>query len=146
MSIFIFDLDGTVALIDHRRHLVAGNDKDWQAFFAACVDDFPNVPVIETLNCLFESGHDIWIWSGRSDIVRAETEEWLKERGVMYDELRMRPDGDHQPDEHLKRGWLFGLEAGDRASIAAIFDDRDSVVAMWRNFKIPTFQVAPGAF
>ena len=35
--LYIFDLDGTLALIDHRRHLVEGETKDWPAFFRACM-------------------------------------------------------------------------------------------------------------
>jgi len=46
--IYIFDLDGTIALIDHRRHLLeTDEDPDkWDKFFDACVDDVPNIPVI----------------------------------------------------------------------------------------------------
>jgi hypothetical protein len=33
----VFDLDGTLASIEHRRHHL--DRKDWKAFFAACVDD-----------------------------------------------------------------------------------------------------------
>ena len=65
--LYIFDLDGTLALIDHRRHFVEGPDKDWRSFFAACVDDAPNMPVIRTLQALRKSGAEVWIWSGRSD-------------------------------------------------------------------------------
>ena len=42
--LYIFDLDGTLALIKHRRHFVEGTTKDWRAFFAACVDDVPDMP------------------------------------------------------------------------------------------------------
>jgi phosphoserine phosphatase len=71
--LYIFDLDGTLALIEHRRHLVEGERKDWPAFFAACVDDAPNPPVIRTLQALRTAGAEIWIWSGRSDEVKAQT-------------------------------------------------------------------------
>jgi len=69
--LYIFDLDGTLALIDHRRELIQHRDcfychgcgetpgvpeckecngtgrlkPDWPAFFRACVDDEPNVGV-----------------------------------------------------------------------------------------------------
>ena len=45
--LYIFDLDGTLALIDHRRHFLddQADPKRWQKFFAACVDDQPNEPV-----------------------------------------------------------------------------------------------------
>ena len=65
--IVIFDLDGTLALIEHRRPLVEGDKKDWPGFFAACVDDEPNKPVIQTFRALQDHGHSMWIFSGRSD-------------------------------------------------------------------------------
>ena len=33
-----------------------------------------------------------------------------------------------------------------RTSVAAVLDDRDSVVAMWRAMGLTCLQVAPGAF
>ena len=55
--LYIFDLDGTIALIDHRRPLLESKSSDrWQKFFAACVDDEPNKPVIDTLLGLRRAG------------------------------------------------------------------------------------------
>lgn len=145
----IFDLDGTLALIDHRRHWLdksqhpeLSSDQRWRAFFAACVEDVPNWPVIETLLCLSDH-HYIVIFSGRSDEVREQTEAWLNRHDVYYDELLMRQAGDHTVDEVLKKGWLAEM---DKESIMCVFDDRDKVVQMWRDEGLPCFQVAPGKF
>lgn len=54
--LYIFDLDGTLALNEHRQYLVQGETKNWGAFFAACVNDEPNVPVIDTMHALVEAG------------------------------------------------------------------------------------------
>jgi len=70
MKKVIFDLDGTIALIDHRRHFVEGKNKDWDMFFKACVNDEPNKPVIEILNILSLKGYIIIIVSGRSADMR----------------------------------------------------------------------------
>lgn len=40
-DVVIFDLDGTPALIEHRRHLVEGKHQDWTAFYAACFQVAP---------------------------------------------------------------------------------------------------------
>lgn len=157
--LYIFDLDGTLALIDHRRHLVEGETKDWPAFFRACKDDKPNWPVVRTLQALRNSGAEIWIWSGRSDEVRAETERWLYEHGILRTTMllhwqpfrppemfRMRKAGDFTPDEVLKRQWLSEIEPPEYARLTAVFDDRDKVVAMWRAAGVACFQVAPGGF
>lgn len=40
--LYIFDLDGTLALIEHRLHFIQGPKKDWRGFFGAVGDDSPN--------------------------------------------------------------------------------------------------------
>ncbi|MFY9184399.1 MAG: hypothetical protein WBJ45_08100 [Limnohabitans sp.] len=147
--LYIFDLDGTLALIEHRRHLVEGETKDWRAFFAACVDDEPNTPVIDTLLRLLDTGCDVWVWSGRSSEVMKPTRDWLAEHlgdsahGVP---LCMRVEGDYTPDEQLKSAWLDAMKAYDRRRLVAVFDDRQKVVDMWRDRGVACFQVAPGGF
>lgn len=145
--LYIFDLDGTLALIEHRRHYVTGGRNDWRAFFRACVRDVPNAPVIATLQALRAAGNEIWIWSGRSDEVRVETETWLK-ANVLADIgwLKMREAGDYTPDDELKQGWFGSMADIDKARLCAVFDDRDRVVKMWRDNGVPCFQVAPGEF
>lgn len=165
-QLYIFDLDGTLALIEHRRHFVeapmiqaqaslGGQMKDpnfkpdWQGFFAACVHDSPNLPVIDTLLTLLRSGCDVWIWSGRSSEVMEQTTRWLSDHlGTEAEDvsLCMRVEGDHTPDEKLKASWLEQLSSHDRRRLVAVFDDRDKVVAMWRANGVTCFQVAPGEF
>lgn len=146
--LYIFDLDGTLALTEHRQHLVQCEKPDWRAFFAACVHDEPNWPVIDTLNAPRRSGADVVVWSGRSAEVQDETRNWLHRHVFGHDDfhLVMRREGDHQPDEQLKLGWLQSMFPANRRRLVAIFDDRDKVVAMWRANGVPCFQVAPGGF
>lgn len=153
-SLYIFDLDGTLALIDHRRPILDSDDPDkWERFYAACVDDKPNIPVIETMERLSITS-DILIFSGRSETVREQTVEWLYrftrfatqsiiEQMVM---LTMRPVGDYTPDHELKKLWLDTMLDEDRERLVAVFDDRYAVVKMWRENGVPCFQVAPGDF
>lgn len=146
--LYIFDLDGTLADISHRRPLVEGKRKRWDEFYQACVHDTPYVAVVRTALGLELAGADVWVWSGRSDLVLAHTRAWLQRYVPTVDlsHLRMRREGDFTPDEVLKRAWLNGLNQKDRARLVAVFDDRDKVVAMWRAAGVPCFQVAPGAF
>lgn len=144
--LYIFDLDGTLALIDHRRHLVESTPKQWRAFYAACPKDLPNAAVIRTANALYLAGADVWVWSGRSDEVKLETEEWLRANFPAHAVLQMRDARDHQPDVKLKRLWLQQMAPHDRARLVAVFDDRASVVEMWRSEGVACFQVAPGDF
>lgn len=139
-----FDLDGTLADITHRLHFIQNKPKDWPAFFRACVNDVPIDPMINVAFAMAQMGHIIEVWSGRSDIVRPETEEWLKAKGVPYRELRMRKDGDYRADHIVKAEWLEALHPHMRPVLA--FDDRQQVVDMWRAHGIRCAQVAPGDF
>lgn len=156
--LYIFDLDGTLALIEHRRHFVEreSGKQDWKGFFAACVNDQPNAPVVQTLENLRRLC-DVWIWSGRSEEVREATVEWIAHNTSFIswtfdpifgekNALKMRTEGDYTPDEVLKRGWLKSLSPHDRQRLVAVFDDRDKVVQMWRDEGVACFQVAQGAF
>lgn len=140
----VFDLDGTLALIEHRRHLVAQKPKNWPRFFEQCVHDEPILPIIAILHALRAAGHRVEVWSGRSDIVKAQTLEWLTRHGIEFDALRMRPQKDSRADDLLKEEWLLSLATEERPTL--IFDDRDRVVALWRRHGIRCCQVAPGDF
>jgi hypothetical protein len=144
---YIFDLDGTLALTGHRNHLIEGPRPDWDAFYAACVNDQPNDPVIRTLQELTACrGVTVRIWTGRSAGVRTETVAWLGRHRIYYDELRMRSLRDRRADTDLKREWLLGLDSAARIGIVAAFEDRERVVQMWRDNGVACFQVAPGKF
>lgn len=156
--LYIFDLDGTLALIDHRRHLVADKkNQRWDDFYRACVDDKPNTPIIDLANYLWHSGADIKFFSGRSDLVKNETKEWLIEHipfmryyetsGRLYSHLlKMRNHGDSTPDDVLKRQWYDALKQKDKDRLACVFDDRQKVVDMWRSIGVTCLQVAEGDF
>lgn len=130
----IFDLDGTLADCEHRRHFVDPqknpqllqlyckpfdyiNPKtfeifkpDWDAFYEACDQDTPIQPVIEFWDTQISQGmmgcHQIW--SGRSESVREKTEKWLDHHLLCFQphQLKMRPIGDYTSDEQLKEKWL----------------------------------------
>lgn len=151
--LYIFDLDGTLALTDHRQHLLESNERDkWRRFYAACDKDLPNTPVLRILEML-RLGADVWIFSGRSDEVRTKTVEWLC-RHTSFNPwqlepggiLTMRAEGDYTADDVLKKQWLDAMLVDDRQRLAAVFDDRDRVVKMWRDAGITCLQVAAGEF
>ncbi len=145
MKTVIFDLDGTLADIDHRMPLVTGKRKQWNAFFLRCIDDKPIGPVIEICNLFYRTGYCVRILSGRSDLVHDQTVEWLRQHGVHYHTLTMRPQHDYRPDHELKALWLDALLAVEE-EILGVFDDRASVVEMWRRRGLTCFQVAEGAY
>lgn len=151
--LYIFDLDGTIADISHRRHIIETDTRDsskWRRFYSACDRDAPNEPVIRVMESL-RLFADIWIFSGRSSEVRGKTEEWLKHNTSLTDFdletcLMMRDEGDYTPDDQLKELWVKTMLIDDRRRLVAAFDDRDRVVQMWRRNGITCFQVAEGDF
>lgn len=146
----IFDLDGTLADCTHRLHFIQGEKKRWTEFFAACPDDKPIAPVINCFNALARQGQHIEVWSGRSDEVFKQTDDWLFKHvecwGLIHAcDLRMRPAGNHIDDHILKERWLDeALAAGKQVTM--VFDDRRRIVDMWRRRGIVCLQVAPGEF
>lgn len=141
---YLFDLDGTIADLSHRLPHIQKDPKDWDAFYAACGND-PPIPHI--INLVHELAHHraIVLVSGRSDRVRELTETWLKEHGVVYNALYMRPDGDIRDDFYVKKILLKHIIFDGWNPLMA-FDDRDQVVKMWRGEGIPCAQVADGNF
>lgn len=160
VPLYIFDLDGTLSLPDHRRHLVTrpeGPDgksfvPNWEQFWAASALDAPNYPVIGLLLQLYQIGAEIQIWSGRDECTRAATIQWLFTHASLQPHVadkmlkNMRPHKDTTADSVLKRKWLHTMSAADRRRLSGVFDDRQKVVDMWRAEGITCFQVAPGDF
>lgn len=127
----IFDLDGTLADCEHRRHFVCyhhwvgkqkiGSDlsqfkPNWPAFYEACDQDKPIKAVLDAFIHLTQGkpfNHDVQIWSGRCESVREKTLKWLVNLTAYCEDynywdrrLKMRPIGDYTPDDVLKEKWL----------------------------------------
>jgi phosphoglycolate phosphatase-like HAD superfamily hydrolase len=151
MNNVIFDLDGTLALIDDRRVVsTKPNGKiNWDIFFdPKNIDlDKPNLPVIKMAQLLKQQGFRIVILSGRLKTTKDATTQWLQKFDVPFDVIKMRPDSSEfkfMPDDKLKQGWLDSLFPNK--DIFAVFDDRNKVVDMWRKNGLTCFQVAEGNF
>lgn len=142
----VFDLDGTLALNEHRQHFIDRpvGQKDWDSFHAACGLDRVNWQVAEVARAIHVMGNRVSIWTGRSDAMWFKTTQWLyaNDLGMMVKRLKMRPEDDHSKDTDLKKRWLD--EALYKPDL--VFEDRSSVVQMWRENGINCIQVADGDF
>ena len=139
----VFDLDGTLADLTHRVHLVQkGRKQDWDLFYDLCHEDRPIYELIDVCQALSGCGCHIEIWSGRMERCRAKTEAWLLAYSVPYERLVMRPDDDERPDVELKEGWL--RTSSMRPSL--VFDDRKRLAEMWRRNGIRCCHVADGDY
>jgi len=168
----IFDLDGTLAIIEKRRKLAGSpsgktptpSKMNWDVFFDPdnIKLDEPNDPVIKMAQVFKLQGFKIVIFSGRNDRSFGTTKEWLIKHNVPFDLLVMRPDKFQDkswpialgnpatpdmrfmPDEILKKHMLD--EFVDVDDVLMCVDDRQKVVDMWRDIGLTCFQVAPGDF
>lgn len=136
---YIFDIDGTLAHIDPE------NPRDVYDASRAH-EDLVDADVRKVLWTLSDR-EDITtiIMSGRTEEHRLETVEWLRARGISYDELYMRRSGDFRKDSVVKNE-LFREHVADRYHVRGVFDDRQQVVDMWRLIGLKCFQVAEGNF
>ena len=137
-KIVIFDLDGTLALIDKRRAIsTKPNGKmDWDVFFDPknIKLDLPNQPVIDMANMLSKQGYKIYILSGRSDVTEEATMDWMADNDVPSGTIWMRPQEHlYMADNDLKQMWLDEIGVDN---VAMVFDDRNQVVDMWRQNEI----------
>jgi FMN phosphatase YigB (HAD superfamily) len=146
-QMIVFDLDGTLALDEHRVHHLRGEKKDWDSYFGACKGDSVCEPIRSILKAFHWGGHHtLGLWTGRSASVRELTMEWLHEQKLhdYFDQFRMRDADDRTDDMQLKRQWLHEQNLTDPVTL--VFEDRQRVVDMWRSEGIVCCQVAPGAF
>ena len=144
----IFDLDGTLALVDKRREIaLKPNGKiNFDIFYdPQYIElDEPNSFVIDLAKMYKRDGYEIVIVSGRSDRTKEATDRWLEKYGVLYDRMIMRKRKNFTPDNELKERWLEKYLDPD--NIHVVVDDRQRVVDMWRRNGLDVFQVANGNF
>lgn len=141
MKTVIFDLDGTLADINHRLHFVQNGNKQWDEFYAACPADGPKEPIINLAQMCADAGYQIIISSGRSENTREATEKWLDDYVVPYHKLFMRPNATFTPDQALKKAWLDQGLFGPKENILFVVEDRDRMVQMWRQQGLTCLQV-----
>jgi len=92
--------------------------------------DLPNKNLI-TLLSFIPKEIPIFIFSGREDNCRAETENWLRNNNVRYDKLVMRKSGDNRKDAIVKTE-IFKEHIEDKYNVLTVFDDRPSVCRNWK--------------
>lgn len=141
----IFDVDGTIADVEHRRHFVNGNN-DWDSFRKETVNDTPVQWVCDIAKRFIAQGDEVAFFSARNESEREITEKQISQWiGDGHKGVFLRPDDDFTPDD------VFKSELADKfidmgGKIDLIFDDRQKVVDMWRDKGFTVVQVAEGDF
>lgn len=140
----IFDLDGTLADITHRLNLISGDSPDWDSFNLECFKDAPKNHVIELLKMCKHYGKSIAIFSGRNEMSKQMTIDWLKRHDIKWDILEMRGAKDFRSDVDVKRDMF--VKYFDKKNIWFVVDDRDKVVNLWRELGLTCFQCQKGDY
>ena len=149
MEAVIFDIDGTLADLTHRLHLVENRKREWSKFFNGIPDDTPIKPIVDLASALIRSNEKAILFvTGRPERTRMDTVTWLLKHGLEVEfetRLFMRKDGEGREDHIVKRDILNDIRNAGFEPVL-VFDDRQSVVDMWRRQGIRVAQTAPGDF
>ena len=145
MKTIIFDVDGTIADCDHRRHFVENNN-DWKSFKEQTVNDTPVQWVCDIAKRFIAQGDDVAFFSARNETEREITEQQISEWiGDGHKGLFLREIDSYDPDEVFKANLADKFEEIG-GKIDLVFDDRNKVVDMWRARGTTVVQVADGDF
>lgn len=129
------DIDGTLA------HMNGRSPYDPTRYHEDTVDR----ALLTITDVLDYTGYVVILLSGRSEDHRAATEAWLRDKGVIYDQLFMRYKGDNRHDGIVKSE-LVDKHISGVYDVIAHFDDRDRVVDAMRTKGMKVLQVGYGDF
>jgi predicted kinase len=125
----ILDVDGTVAKVNGRGFF------DWDKVST----DLPHQHVIDIVKGIQDDTYIVCM-SGRDEVCRQDTEDWLLQHGIYVDELHMRKQGDMRKDTIVKEE-LFWEHVADNWNVQFAVDDRPSVLRLWVELGIPIISV-----
>lgn len=122
--VVICDIDGTLAHMEDRR-----KPFDWSKVGLDTVDE----GVAHILDGVkFINYAKIFLFSGRDEISRKETEKWLERNGIEYDLLAMRKADTNNDDREVKKEMLEKYVIG-RYNVLFVIDDRPKICRMWHD-------------
>ena len=142
-EMYIFDLDWTLANLEHRLHYVKWEwKKDWKNFYAEVLNDSVIENVARIWHSLSSPTICKVILSGRSNQCAFETEEWLSKNWFKYDFILMRDSWDKRDDTDVKRDMYNMCLKWNK--ILWVFDDRRRIIDMRQEEGVFTFDVSQG--
>ena len=150
----IFDIDGTLLNIQHRVHFLHLNPPDWESFNCSMKGDHPITEMVEPLRMVGNDKQTRLIFcSGRSEGSRSITENQIASilEQISHEEnskkinLYLRAANDFREDTLVKSD-LYDQMIVDGFQPKMVFEDRASVVEMWRARGLRCLQVAEANF
>ena len=150
----IFDIDGTLLNIQHRVHHLHKTPPDWKSFNGSMDGDRPIPEMVELLQMLGNDNRNRLIFcSGRGEQNRSITEKQIRQllsarsdnENLNRINLYLRGHADFRDDSVVKSD-LYDQMLADGFKPAIVFEDRASVVKMWRTLGLRCLQVAEANF
>jgi predicted kinase len=137
----IVDIDGTLA------HMNGRSPYDYTKVSTDVVDPVVSdiVRRYRSVDIMDDNPLYVIIVSGREDSCKPETEKWLQDNHIPYDELHMRKSDDDRDDRIVKKE-IFDAWINNRYNVKFVLDDRNRVVEMWRSLGLKVLQVGEGDF
>lgn len=145
-KLIVFDIDGTLANLEHRRFYVTTKPKNWKAFVATMHLDTVHDHIAWMFR-IFKNDPDCVVIcsTGRSEDQRGGTITWQNDNDLVPHEMFMRKSGDYRADNIVKEEMLAEIRV-KYGEPYIWFDDRQQVVDMLRRNGVNTIQVADGDF
>lgn len=143
-KLVVCDIDGTIADLTHRRRYAKGPEKNWARFFSLLGEDTPRMDVYKQALAVAQANDaHLVLVSARPDTYRAETIEWLRKYNMMdWVHILMRKGHDKRQDTQVKSD-IYDKYLS-RYQIIEVFDDRPSVIRMWREKGLNVTDVGNG--
>lgn len=146
MSAVIFDIDGTVADVEHRLHLIQNDNKNWDEFFARGEHDEPikgTSLIVDLLQFSLGKVVQTIFVTARPEKYREQTTAWIqKNLAIRAPVIFMRPDNDYRPDWQIKKE-ILQYVCQQYGEVLFAVEDRKAVVDMYRSEGVLTLHCAP---
>ena len=148
----IIDVDGTLLDIEHRLKFIKKSPKDWEAFRDPKQKrwDEPIRPMLDLFAALYFSGNNVILASGRCESEEEDTRKSLAsalKSDFVLDDVNVpgyfRKDKDRRNDTVVKAE-MYDMMLSDKFRPTLVFDDRPSVIRMWKDIGIKVADVGHG--
>jgi hypothetical protein len=142
-DIILVDIDHVISDAFWRDDMIkkARDSGRWEEYHSAGKNDKPLEDVIVLINHIARYNTIIQVWAitARPAKWLKQTNGWLLRHGVMVENVLMRPEEAFKPAPQIKIDLCKEHKILDR--ILCIFDDREDVIAAFKELGITAFQV-----
>lgn len=142
----VVDIDGTISKVGDRLKYLQQKKKDWDSFYEHCDEDEAYTDIIELVEAL-SLRYTIMFCTGRRESIRDKTAKWLDKHfhSLCLFPILMRENNDFRPDVEIKPELLQSIGLNP-SNVFLILEDRDKVVAKWRELGYRCLQVSNGNY